>query len=134
MKNLSFILFVVSLLCFSCSSDETTREEESARLEKMYNEIVAYSQINSKTCTNPEEWAFTKFGNSNCSSYILYNKQIDAAVFQKKVDEYIVAKGKFNVKWGVLSDCMPMQIPALIPSQIECKDGKPVIKYGPPEN
>ncbi|MFC0778083.1 hypothetical protein [Flavobacterium sp. HJSW_4] len=134
MKNLSFILFVVSLLCFSCSSDETTREEESAKLEKMYNEIVAYSQINSKTCTNPEEWAFTKFGNSNCSSYILYNKQIDAAVFQKKVDEYIVAKGKFNVKWGVLSDCMPMQVPALIPSQIECKDGKPVIKYGLPEN
>ncbi|MNE92805.1 hypothetical protein D3C80_1905750 [compost metagenome] len=64
----------------------------------------------------------------------MYNKQIDAAVFQKKIDQYIAAQGKFNVKWEVFADCMPMQVPVLIPSEIQCVDGKPIIKYGAPEN
>ncbi|WP_433829413.1 hypothetical protein [Flavobacterium anhuiense] len=133
MKKLSFILFATSLICFSCSNDESTKDEESARLDKMYNEIITDSQVNSKPCTNPEDWTYTKFGNSGCSGYILYNKQIDAVAFQKKVDQYIAARGKFHVKWGILADCI-LTSPSMIPSEIQCIDGKPVIKYGLPEN
>ncbi|KAF2331710.1 hypothetical protein [Flavobacterium ginsenosidimutans] len=132
MKKLSFILFVLSILLPSCSNDESTREEESARLEKMYKEIVEYSQVNSKPCTNPEDWAFMKFGASNCSGYILYNKQIDVAVFQKKIDQYIAAKGKFDVKWEVFYDCMELPVPT--PSDIKCIDGKPAISYSTASN
>ncbi|MBO9585475.1 MAG: hypothetical protein J7574_15025 [Flavobacterium sp.] len=127
MKKLSFILFATTLMCFSCSNDESTQEEESARLEKMYNEIVQYSQINSKPCTDPEDWGFMKFGASSCSGYILYNKQIDVAVFQKKVDQYIAAKGKFDAKWGIFYDCMMLPTPS--PSDVKCIDGKPYISY-----
>ncbi|MNF14615.1 hypothetical protein D3C80_2168990 [compost metagenome] len=62
----------------------------------------------------------------------MYNKQIDATVFQKKIEQYIAAQGKFNVKWEVFADCV---LPTnLIPSEIQCVDGKPVLKYGAPEN
>lgn len=132
MKKLSFILFAASLICFSCSNDENTQEEESARLQKMYNEIIDYSQVNSKPCTNPEEWAFMKFGPSNCSGYILYHKQIDVVALQKKVDNYLAAKGKFDAKWGIFYDCM--MLPPPTPSDIKCVDGKPVIKYTPPNS
>ncbi|WP_433763330.1 hypothetical protein [Flavobacterium ginsenosidimutans] len=132
MKKLSFILFVLSLLLVSCSNDESTQEEESARLQKMYNEIVEYSQVNSKPCINPEEWAFMKFGSSNCSGYILYYKQIDVTILQKKIDRYLAAKGKFDAKWGIFYDCM--ELPTPTPSDIKCVDGKPVIKYSTSPN
>lgn len=129
MKKLSFLLFAFCIVFSSCSNDhESTQEEDSAVLVKMYNDIVEYSQANSKTCTNPEEWAFVKFGNSFCSGHIIYNKNINVALFQKKVNQYIKAKEKFDEKWGVFYDCMMMPPP----TGIQCVEGKPALIYTNP--
>ena len=125
MKKLPFLLFAICFTIASCSKDETTQEEEQARLDIMYQEIIDYSQIDSKACTNPDEWSFTKFGASTCSGYLIYNKKIDLTVFQKKIDKYIEERGKFDVKWGVYYDCIMMPPP----KSIECKNGKPTLIY-----
>lgn len=125
MKKISFILLTASLILTACSKDESTQEEESARLEKMYNEIVEYSQVSSKPCTNSDEWAFMKLGASSCSGYIVYNKKIDVAVFQKKIDQYLEAQGKFGAKWKIYNVCM-MTPP---PTGIKCVDEKPTLIY-----
>ncbi|SHL16869.1 hypothetical protein [Flavobacterium chilense] len=125
MKKVSFILFVLSLTIVGCSNDESTREEESARLDKMYKEIVEYSQVNSKPCTNPDEWTFMKLGASTCSGYIVYGKKIDVTAFQKKIDQYINARGKYDAKWGIVYDCMMMPPP----TGVKCVDEKPTLIY-----
>nr|WP_294788521.1 hypothetical protein [uncultured Flavobacterium sp.] len=125
MKKLSFIVFAVSLIFFSCSNDNSTMEEESARLSKMYAELVTDSQINSKTCTNPDEWAILRFNESLCSGYIIYNKSIDTVVFRKKVNKYIEAHGKFDAKWGILYDCVTLPSTA----EISCVEGKATLTH-----
>ncbi|MBW1656292.1 hypothetical protein [Flavobacterium quisquiliarum] len=127
MKKLSFFLLAICITTISCSKDESTREEEQARLDKMYQEIIDYSQINSKSCTNPEEWTFMKYSPSNCSGYIIYNKAVDADIFRKKIDQYREAQGKFDAKWGVYYTSVCPVRPA--PTSIECIDGKPSLIY-----
>jgi len=129
MKKLSFLLFALCIVFSSCSNDhENTQEEDSAILGKMYNDIIEYSQVNSKTCTNPEEWAFAKFGNSVCTGHIIYSKSINAALFQKKIDQYFKAREKFDVKWGIFYDCMIMPPP----TGIQCVEGKATLSYTNP--
>ncbi|WP_289658017.1 hypothetical protein [Flavobacterium panacagri] len=127
MKKLSYLLFAIFLIITSCSKDESSREEEQARLDKMYQEIIDYSQINSKSCTNPEEWTFVKFGASLCSGYIIYNKTVNVSVLQQKIDKYKEAQGKFDAKWGVYYalDCVMMPPP----TGIECVNEKPTLIY-----
>ena len=93
MKKLSFILFSICLIFASCSSDnEESAEETSKRLDKMYNEIIELSLINSQTCTNPEEWGFELLSSSGCGTnrgYILYSKKADKAKLDAKIKEYM---------------------------------------------
>lgn len=129
MKKLCFIVFVLSLLFVSCNNDESTREEEQARLEKMYNEIIEYSQIKSKTCTNPADWNIIKYGESMCSDYFIYNKSIDVDVLRKKADKYREARGKFDAKWGVYYDAYPCQTLAYYSARISCVEGRATLVY-----
>lgn len=130
MKKLTLLLCIFCITFSSCNNDESTQEEESARLEKMYREIVEYSQINSKPCTDAEEWTFMNFGSSSCSGFIFYNKQINVAVFKSKVNQYNVAKTKFDKKWGVFYDCGFVPPPHPSKFKVKCYDGKPAIDYG----
>lgn len=73
MKKLSFFLLTICMTITSCSKDESSREEEQARLDKMSDELIEYSQVNSKTCTNPADWDILKYGESACSGFYIYN-------------------------------------------------------------
>lgn len=128
MKKLSFLLLALCLAFTSCSKDESSREEEQARLDKMYDELIEYSQVNSKTCTNPEEWNILKYGESACSGFYIYNKSVDAAVFRKKVDSYREARSKFDAKWGVYYDAYPCET-VVMNTRISCVEGKATIVY-----
>lgn len=127
MKKLSFIVFVVCLL-FSCSNDENSKEEDSQKLEKMYNEIIAVSLANSEPCTNSEEWDFAPIGSKACgghAGYIVYSKKINTSEFLAKVKKYTDAQSAFNKEWGIISDCSMI----IKPTGIQCSDEKPVLSY-----
>lgn len=128
MKKLSFIVFVICLIFVSCSSDENSQEEEGQKLEKMHSEIVNLSMSNSQTCTNPDEWDFTRISANACggvNAFIIYSKKTDKVKFLAKVDQYIKAQAAYNKKWKIIATCDLM----LPPSGIECAEGKPKFVY-----
>lgn len=124
MKKITFLLLTLCIAFSSCNTDESTQEEEAARLDKMYNEVIAYSQKNSKACTDPNDWSFVKFSGF-CSEYIIYHKSVDVTVLQRKIDKYVTAKGNFDAKWGILYDCMVTPAPI----GIKCSNDKPILSF-----
>jgi hypothetical protein len=130
MKKLSFILLSVCFTLASCSNDnESTMEEDAARLDKMYEDIVAYTQINSTPCSNSEEWGFIQSQNNSCgenAGYIAYSKKIDITILQKKIDNYSKAKSSFSSKWELFYDVCQWKAP---PINVECVDGKPKLIF-----
>lgn len=130
MKKLSFIVFTICILFASCSNDENSQEEDSKKLEKMYNEIIVASLANSEPCTNPEEWNIAGIGSKACggyAGYIVYSKKINNDEFLAKVKKYTDVQSDYNKKWGVFSDCSM----AIQPTGVECVDGKAKLNYSP---
>lgn len=130
MKKLSFLVFTICLIFASCSNDENSQEEDSKKLEKMYNEIIVASLANSEPCTNPEEWNIAGIGSKACggyAGYIVYSKKINNDEFLAKVKKYTDAQSDYNKKWGVFSDCSM----AIQPTGVECVDGKAKLNYSP---
>lgn len=114
----------------SCNNDEirdnNDKEKDIQGLEKMYQEIVTLSQVNSQTCTDSKDWDFIAIGAKACGGpekFIIYSKKINTADFQAKVKTYNEATAAFNVKWSVFSTC-DVPVP---PDGIGCVDGKPVL-------
>lgn len=131
MKKISFIVLIICFITVSCSNDEDSQKEDSQKLEVMHNEIVALSLSNSQTCTNAEEWDFTRISTSPCggvNAYIIYSKKIDKTKFLAKVNEYLKAQAAYNEKWKIIGTCDLM----LPPSGIECTEGKPKLVYSIP--
>ena len=102
------------------------QEKEHRALMDLYNELseLAYN----KTCSNASEWTFTAYGSKACGGpqgYIPYSKNIDVASFLQKIEAYSEAEKKFNIKWGIISDC------AIInpPKNIECQNEYPILIY-----
>ena len=129
MKKLCFILFAICLTLVSCSNDDdSARNKEQQNLDKMYQEIIAVSLVNSKPCTNATEWDFTAIGSKSCGGaigYIAFSKTIDKTVFLAKVKAYTDAQAAFNIKWNIMSTCDIV----LPPSSVDCVDGKPKLIY-----
>ena len=129
MKKPCFILFAICLILVSCSNDDnSTREEDTQKLEKMYQNIISLSLVNTKPCTDSREWDFTAIGSKSCggpTDYIAFSKKIDKTEFLEKVKAYTDAQAAFNVKWNIFSTCNIL----LPPTAIECFDGKPRLSY-----
>jgi hypothetical protein len=128
MKKLSFIVFIASILFLSCTTDENSQEQDSEKLEKMYNEIIVASLSNSEPCTNSEEWDFAPIGSKACgghAGYIVYSKKIQTEEFFTKIKKYTDAQSDFNKKWGIMSDCSI----TIKPAGVQCAEGKPVLIY-----
>lgn len=131
MKKLSFIVFVFSLLLLSCSSDSNANDPEVKSLEdleKMYDEIIELSLVNSKACTNPDNWDFTSISSSACDTnpgFIPYSKKTNTVLFLAKVKKYQEAKVAFETKMNITRPCDIM----IAPSGVSCVDGKPVLTY-----
>lgn len=118
-------IFLSLFLAFTCSEDDNQQEEYEA-LQEQYTKIVALSE--SVTCENAEDWNFTAFGSKACGGakgYIAYSTSIDTEAFLQMVQDYNEAEAAYNIKWGIVSDCM-----AVMPPQgVICQDGKPVLVY-----
>ena len=125
MKQLLILLFI-GMACWSCQSDEQTRDEEARNLEALFNEIETIAA--SVNCQNASSWAITEYGHKACggpAGYIAYSTLIDTTDFLNRVTIYSNRQREFNVKWGVISDC------ALAPQPIEvtCENGQAVLVY-----
>lgn len=129
MKKLSIVLFTICLLFASCSNDEeTSKKEDSEKLEKLYDEIIALSLSNTETCTNSDEWLFTAIGSKACggdAAYIVYSKKTNTTEFLSKVKQYTDAQIKFNEKWSIGSDCSI----TVMPTGVTCLEGKATLSY-----
>ncbi|WP_029269242.1 hypothetical protein [Flavobacterium sp. KJJ] len=130
MKKLSFILTTLCLFFVSCSNDRIdnsdAKENDMQQLEKMYQEIVTLSKVNSETCTDSKDWDFTAIGAKACGGpekFIVYSKKINTAEFLAKVKTYTDARVAFNVKWNIFSTCDIVSPPA----GVGCVDGKPTL-------
>lgn len=134
MKKLPYLLFFIFSILLSCSNDETTQEQDSKKLESMYNDIITYSKINTETCTDPAEWGFVKMNGNSCGAnrgYILYSKKADLAILQKKIEQYNKAQADFSKKWGLVNDTMNYDAcaPTTPPTEIQCAEGKPQLQF-----
>lgn len=128
MKKLSFIVFIICFITVSCSNDEESQNEDSQKLEKMYEDIVATSLANSEPCTNPQEWSYVGTGAKPCGGYavyVVYSKKIDIEKFLEKIKKYSDAQKDYNKKWGLVSDCAML----VQPTGIKCSEGKPALSY-----
>lgn len=132
MKKLGLIAFIVCMTCmaFTCENDEpeTTQEEDQAKLEIMYKEIIDLSLANTQSCTDSKDWDFVGIGSRACGgfqAYIVYSKKIDTTQFLSKVAKYTELSATYNKKWGVGSICSV----EILPKKIECVDGKPKMIY-----
>lgn len=129
MKKLTFIIFAICLTFASCSNDDNdSMEKESQKLNKMHDEIIALSLVNSETCTDSKNWDFTALGSKACggvASYVAYSKKIDKEAFLLKIKTYTDAQIAFDKKWGIFSTC-DITLP---PSGVQCVDGKPKLAY-----
>lgn len=132
MKKLVLTAFIICMTCmaFTCENEEetTTQEEDQAKLEMMYKEIIDLSLADTQSCTDSKDWDFTGIGSRACGgvqAYIVYSKKINTAQFLSKVKKYTELNTAYNKKWGVSSICS-VEIP---PKKIECVDGKPKMIY-----
>lgn len=146
MKKIILAAFTICLTFTGCSSDElikpkipvvtkddqSLKNEESKKLEKMYDEIVALSG-NTKACMDNNDWDFTSLGSKSCggpNEYIVYSSKINTTDFLAKVKTYTSEQEKFNNKWKIISTCDVVPVP----ESVDCVDGKATLVYGPDRN
>jgi len=112
----------VLAIVFSCSSNsETTQEDDLAVLNDLKQAIELL--IAEGTCTENESCDFIAFGSKACGgpkSYLVFNTSIDVELLHEKVSTYNEMEAEYNLKWGIISDCMFL----LPPTNVECVDGQ----------
>ena len=85
----------------------TTQEEEHKYLIDLFDEIEDLAYIVS--CIDAINWTFTAYGAKACGGpqgYIPYSINIDTDAFLNKIEVYTEAEKGFNIKWGIISDCL----------------------------
>ena len=127
-KSMRCLIFGI-LLLLSCNKQVAlTQDQEAERIEKMYLEITKIAS--SQSCDNSSEWRFTSYGDKACGGpvgYIAYPTGIDVVLFLEKIEQHKLEQKKFNMKWGIVSDCnVPDQ-----PSSVVCSNGVPTFKFKP---
>ena len=104
----------------------TAQEEAHKYLMVLFDEIEALTYTNS--CVDGINWTFTAYGSKACGGfqgYIPYSINIDTDAFLNKVEVYTIAEKKFNIKWGIISDCLVV----IEPEGVECINGYPSLTY-----
>jgi hypothetical protein len=104
----------------------TEQEEEHKYLMDLFDEIEALTYTNS--CVDAINWTFTAYGSKACGGfqgYIPYSINIDTDAFLNKVEVYTKAEKEFNIKWGIISDCLVV----IEPEGVECINGYPSLTY-----
>lgn len=117
----------VLAIVFSCTTNsETTQEEDLEVLTNLKNEIKLLTVEGA--CTENANCDFVAFGSKACGgpkSYLVYSTSIDVEVLLEKVTAYNEMEAEYNIKWGIISDCMVISPP----TSVECIDGECIAIY-----
>ena len=128
MRNIPFIgIFLLLSTFFSCDEKDTaSQEQEAQHIQQLFTEIQAMAS--SVPCENESLWNFTNYGSKACGGpvgYIAFSTTIDTTAFLQKVAAHRIAQEKYNIKWGIVSDCSaPAQ-----PIGVVCENNLPVFVY-----
>ena len=124
MKIIKHIVKTIALLAivFACSNNsENSQVQDKNELNNLKTEIEQL--VSSATCSENSNCDFIAFGSKACGgpkSYLVFNNSIDVDLLKEKVLTYNDLEAAFNIKWGIISDCMAVAPP----SNIECINGK----------
>jgi len=123
------IIKTIALLAvvFSCTTNsETSKENEQLELDNLKNEIEQL--VAEGTCSENSNCDFIAFGSKPCGgswSYLVYNTTINVELLNEKVATYNNQENAYNLKWGIISDCMAVSPP----TSVECVNGECVAVY-----
>jgi len=119
-------LFIVAKSCDEKDDKNLTQQQESEMLNELLTEIQ--NLASSEDCIDALAWTYTAYGSKACGGpvgYMAYSKTIDTTTFLNKIEKHKSAQGKFNNKWGIMSDCsVPPE-----PDSVICEKGSPVFMY-----
>jgi len=124
MKILTHILKTIALLAivFSCTNNsETNQETERLELDNLKTEIEQL--VATGVCTENTNCDFIAFGSKHCggtSTYLVYPTSFNVELLKEKVATYNENQSAFNIKWGIMSDCMAV----MPPTSVECINGQ----------
>ncbi|MCD6544994.1 MAG: hypothetical protein J7K34_10860 [Flavobacteriaceae bacterium] len=120
---MKLLLIFLTFLVIDCSDNVTidNQETEKKTLEKLAKEIR--TMADDSVCSDEYVCYFVGFGSKPCGGnrgYLVYSSSINVNSFLKKVKKYNELENKYNIKYGIISDCM-MVMP---PTGTACEDGK----------
>ena len=139
MKN--FLLLIVILLPFTACKTKVintdtlpkdvslkpennlSQQEDRQHLSSLIREIEM--QIQSVSCDDAADWAFSPIGAKPCggpTSYIAYPKNMESHILPE-IKRFTEMQSAFNKKYNLTSDCM-MVAP---PKGVKCIDGEAVL-------
>lgn len=120
---MKILLVFLTFLVIDCSNNEINdnQDKEKIVLEKLAKELRTIAD--NSVCSDEYICDFIGFGSKPCGGnweYLVYSSSIDVNSFLKKVKKYNDLEKKYNIKYGIVSDCM-MVMP---PTGTACEDGK----------
>ncbi|NOQ91251.1 MAG: hypothetical protein GQ552_00885 [Flavobacteriaceae bacterium] len=120
---MKFLLFFITFLATDCNNtdDIVTQEVEKKALETLAKEIKTIADTS--ICSSEFTCDYVGFGSKPCGGnweYLVYSNSIDVVDFLAKVKTYNELEKKYNIKYGIMSDCMVVPPP----NKIICENGK----------
>jgi hypothetical protein len=123
MKYADLKYLVLGLFLCACSPEDgsETQEREFEDLQRARIELEQIAQTTA--CTDGGECRAVAFGSKPCGgpwSYLAYNSSLESTDFLDRIAQYNAAEDAYNLKWGVVSDCMAVGPP----TRLDCVDGQ----------
>ena len=118
-KNISGLLFLVSIFVFvpACG---VTQEEEKSALDAQKKEIIAY--VKSGTCIDNSNCQYIGLGSKPCGGpwdYLFYSTSLDTTKLFQMITRYNSNEDSYNRNWGIISDCSVLPLP----DSVKCLNG-----------
>jgi len=119
--KLFVVINLILLSVFGCESDNDERAIDEKRINDLSEEIHALAE--SSVCNNETQCAYIAMGSKACggsAGYLVYSNSIDTGELIEKVKVYNELTNQYNLKYGGISDCMPVSPP----KELICEDNK----------
>jgi hypothetical protein len=121
MKHVVFTFLLIPVLV-SCSLDDSSNRQQD-EFEQLQITRSSIEQVaKSIPCADDNQCKAVAFGSKPCGgpwTYLAYNDGIDEEAFLEMVANFNAAEDAYNLKWGIVSDCMVVGPP----TSVECIDG-----------